>query len=105
MQQRQLSRTRRTNAFLSSSALQGGGVRGGGCLICLGISGVDRESPTSPNLSAPKGGEELIKSTNDRCIRTSLLIEAVEALVEGAAEERIDLVAEFAGLGGGEMRV
>src|SRR5262249_49149605 len=42
----------------SSSALQGGGVRGGGWLSRHAVASKHRESPTSPYLSAPKGGEE-----------------------------------------------
>src|SRR5262252_6169394 len=44
-----------------SSALQGGGVRGGGWLSWHGVAGEHRDSPTSPSLSAPEGGEELRK--------------------------------------------
>jgi hypothetical protein len=42
----------------ASSALQGGGVGGGGWLNRHGTAGKHPQSPTSPDLSAPKGGEE-----------------------------------------------
>jgi molybdopterin/thiamine biosynthesis adenylyltransferase len=43
---------------MSSSTLQGGGVRGGGCLRGRDDAGKRRDSLTSPHLSAPRGGEE-----------------------------------------------
>src|SRR5262249_42893931 len=45
-------------AMMSSSALQGGGVRGGGSFSRRDLPGEHQDSPTSPHLSAPKGGEE-----------------------------------------------
>src|SRR5690348_7037429 len=50
---------RQPRTKLSPSALQGGGVRGGGWFRRCSVAGGHLESPTSPNLSAPKGGEEL----------------------------------------------